>query len=114
MKKISFYIYQEDLIKYETEQEYVTISQLVCDLNQKYCTANMLRLRTETITEYLKEQNYLCVDKNNKKYPTPKGRILGITVGSKTDEKGNKYVVNLYNKKAQQYILDNLYNIIFS
>lgn len=33
MKKISFYIYQEDLIKYETEQEYVTISQLVCDLN---------------------------------------------------------------------------------
>ena len=87
MKKISFYIYQEDLIKYETEQEYVTISQLVCDLNQKYCTANMLRLRTETITEYLKEQNYLCVD---------------------------KYVVNLYNKKAQQYILDNLYNIISS
>ncbi len=55
MKKISFYIYQEDLIKYETEQEYVTISQLVCDLNQKYCTANMLRLRTETITEYLKK-----------------------------------------------------------
>ena len=91
MKKISFYIYQEDLIKYETEQEYVTISQLVCDLNQKY-----------------------CVDKNNKKYPTLKGRILGITVGSNTDEKGNKYVVNLYNKKAQQYILDNLYNIISS
>ena len=54
------------------------------------------------------------IDKNNKKYPTPKGRILGITVGSNTDEKGNKYVVNLYNKKAQQYILDNLYNIISS
>ena len=54
MKKISFYIYQEDLIRYETKQEYVTISQLVSDLNQKYCTANMLRLRTETITEYLK------------------------------------------------------------
>ena len=33
-------------------------------------------------------------------------------MGSNTDEKGNKYVVNLYNKKAQQYILDNLYNML--
>lgn len=112
MKKREFYIYQEDLVRYRTKRNCVTISQLVGNLNENYCVENMLKLRTETITNYLKKQGYLSVDENNKKRPTLKGRVLGITVGSSTAKNGDRYDVNLYNEKAQQYVVDNLYNIL--
>lgn len=57
MKKREFYIYQEDLVRYRTKRNCVTISQLVGDLNENYCVENMLKLRTETITNYLKKKD---------------------------------------------------------
>ncbi len=57
MAKRKFYVYQEDLIRYKIVQETVTISQLVEDLNKKYSQDDMQKLRTETITNYLKETN---------------------------------------------------------
>lgn len=112
MCKKKFYIYQEDLIRYEISHVPWTISQLVDDLNQKYGQDDMKKLRTETITNYLCTKGYLTVDDKNRKRPTKKGRLLGITVGHTIGNDGKDYEVNLYNLRAKKYILDNLYEMI--
>ena len=49
---------------------------------------------------------------NMKKRPTLKGKLLGIEVREIIDENGQVYEVNLYNNRAQMYILDNLYEML--
>lgn len=71
MKK-DFYIYQEDLIKYEILTNEITISDLVIDLNRKFCVEGMKRLRTETITDYLEIKGYLEFEQEERK----KGLLL--------------------------------------
>lgn len=112
MKKRKFYVYQEDLIRYRVRQEKITISQLVEDINAKYCQEDMLKLRTETITNYLTVNGYLAVSDAGKKRPTLKGKLLGIDAGLMTDKSGQEIEVNLYNERAQNYILDNLYEML--
>lgn len=111
MDKKEFYVYQEDLIRYEINKDLATISQLVGELNLKYCMEDMKKLRTTQITNFLKSQGYLYLDETGRKRPTRKGNILGINVGYISDEMENKYQVNFYNKRAQGYILDNLYDV---
>ncbi|MEQ3194006.1 hypothetical protein AAA173_26945 [Enterocloster aldenensis] len=112
MEKRKFYIYQEDLIRYVIKEDYTIISRLVQDLNNKYCEEGMKRLRTQSITDYLVVKGYLVVGESGKKIPTKKGELLGIKQEYIIDEKGEKHKVNLYNRRAQEYILDNLYKII--
>ena len=38
--------------------------------------------------------------------------MFGIQIGQTKDEKGKTIRVNLYNARAQQYILDRFYDII--
>lgn len=111
MQKRDFYIYQEDLINYTMKEEPVTISKLVEDLNVKYCENDMKKLRPETITNFLLKQGYLLMDENARKSPTPKGKFLGIVVGYISDKDGNKHLINLYNVRAQKYIMDNIYDM---
>ena len=112
MEKRKFYIYQEDLIRYVIKEDYTIISRLVQDFNNKYCEEGMKRLRTQSITDYLVVKGYLVVGESGKKIPTKKGELLGIKQEYIIDEKGEKHKVNLYNRRAQEYILDNLYKII--
>ena len=112
MKKKKFYVYQEDLIRYKIDMEKVMISKLVEDLNSKFSQENMQKLRTETITNYLMLNDYLTIIDSDKKRPTLKGKLLGIEVGMITDKRGQEIEVNLYNERAQNYILDNLYEMI--
>lgn len=112
MQKRDFYIYQEDLIKYPMQEEPLTISKLVKDLNDRYCESDMKKLRIDTITDFLVKQGYLFINENSRKIPTPKGNILGIIMGYIVDKDGNKHLVNLYTVRAQKYIIDNLYDII--
>lgn len=112
MGKRKFYIYQEDLIRYSVGRETVTISQMVEDLNEKFSQEDMQKLRTETITNYLTVNGYLTIIDTGKKRPTFKGKILGIEVGHITDKNGQELEVNLYNNRAQKFILDNLYEML--
>ena len=112
MKKKKFYVYQEDLIRYKIDMEKVTISKLVEDLNSKFSQENMQKLRTETITNYLMLNGYLTIIDSDQKRPTLKGKLLGIEVGMITDKRGQEIEVNLYNERMQNYILDNLYEMI--
>ena len=112
MKK-KFYIYQEDLIKYQVAYEAIGISQFVEALNDMFCVNGMKKLRTNQITDFLLKQGYLYFDEDEeRKRPTLKGKMLGIQIGQTKDENGKTIRVNLYNARAQQYILDRFYDII--
>ena len=113
MKK-DFYIYQEDLINYEITTNEITITDLVMDLNCKLCMDGMKKLRTEAITNYLQSKGYLEYDQEKrKKKPTILGNLLGIDVRRRFNKERNiEYDVNVYDRNAQKYILDNLYKII--
>ena len=112
MNKKKFYIYQEDLIRYEVGTGTLTISQFVAILNKEYGVQGMQKLRTDTITNYLCDKGYLVIDDKNRKRPTSKGNLLGIEIGKTVDKLGNEYEVNLYNDRVREYILDNLYEMI--
>lgn len=112
MKKKKFYIYQEDLIQYQINRDYITISQMVNELNLKFCQDNMKKLRSEVITDFLVENGFLVLNTNKRKIPTKKGEILGIKYKKYIDLNGIEYEINMYNKRAQKFILDNLYEII--
>lgn len=101
-----------DFICYQKYQKLVPISQLVEDLNNKYCTDDMKKLRTTQITNYLLRQGYLYLDEEERKRPTTKGKMIGIQIGEIIDKSGEEITVNLYDLRAQQYILDNFYDIV--
>ncbi len=112
MKKKEFYIYQEDLIQYQIKRDYITISQMVNELNLKFCQNNMKKLRSEVITDFLVENGFLVLNTNKRKVPTKKGEILGIKYKKYIEKNAVEYEMNMYNKRAQKFILDNLYEII--
>lgn len=76
------------------------------------CVSYAQKLRTEIITNYLMRNGYLTITDSDKKRPTLKGKLLGIEVGMITDKRGQEIEANLYNERAQNYILDNLYEMI--
>lgn len=45
------------------------------------------------------------------KRPTIKGKVLGISV-EKIVKENKEYMVNQYNRRAQSYVLDMLYDMI--
>ncbi len=109
MEKKNFYIYQEDLVRYEVNGKEKTISQFVSEINKQYCRSDMKKLMTKRITDYLIAKGYL--DKNDRT-PTSKGKLLGIKMDEVVDKNGEVREVNFYNVRAQKYLLDNLYEII--
>lgn len=111
MKKKKFYIYQEDLARYQISNDFVTITQFVNDLNEKFSRPNMKKLVTSQITNYLLKKGYLVI-KENHKIPSVKGKILGICQKEIECKDGNFYLLNLYNRRAQRYLLDDFYEII--
>lgn len=112
MDKSEFYIFQEDLIRIRPYEKAMSISEIVGDLNNRFASENMKKLRIEIVVNYLIKKNFLYLDENNKKKPTQKGSILGISIKENINSNNEKYTCIIYNEKAQQFILDHLYEMI--
>lgn len=111
MDKKDFYIYQEDLIHYKPYEYDVSISEMVCELNKRFVSSDMKKLRLEQIIDFLIERDILSQE-DNKKMPTSKGNLLGVSIKEKINSKSEKYNCIVYDKAAQQYILDHLYEAL--
>lgn len=92
--------------------ESITISKFVEGINSGTDKSAMQQLKVGDITNWLTAENYLQDDNTNEEIffrrATGKGLSIGINVLERTDSKGRKYVVNMYNTDAQQFILNNL------
>ena len=111
MKKNSFYIFQEELICYKPCKDIVTISGFVEELNRAFGKEGMKRLRSSPFIDYLMNRGFLEMV-NGEIRPTRKGELLGISIKELSDKEGYRHCLNVYDRKAQQYLLDHLYDVL--
>lgn len=72
----------------------------------------MAKLRATQLTSWLVSNGYLVELEgktgNTCKSATEKGKRVGITSEKRVNSKGEQYIINLYDKNAQQFILTNV------
>lgn len=94
---------------------YVSISKLVYHMNS-LCEPYMRKIRAVEITEYLQKYGYLKTEEmdngRNYKVATERGHRLGIVNEKHTNKYGNDYSVNMYDKNAQKFIVNNIEKIL--
>lgn len=89
----------------------VTASQVAKQLNDLVDLETTQRLKTTSITKFLLQSGLLFEEVgpngNRNKRPTEAGKQLGISTTQRVGQNG-EYTVIVYNREAQQFILDNL------
>ena len=113
-KKDPFYITPEELSKYEYSDTPIALSVIVEKLNSLVDLTNKKKLTYSKIIPGLIADGILEVevqDGKNVKRPTEKGMSIGISVEARSGQSGIYYVV-IYDRNAQQYIVDNIYSFI--
>jgi len=107
VEHIKEYSYRKDL----------SISHFVAQINEGLDETQYKKLNYTKITTWLKAQGYLEViednDTNEKKsVPTEKGCAIGIYTEEREGSIGRTYLSVMYNKDAQQFIVDNIESIL--
>ena len=114
--KFDFYLTSKQKEMIEISEEPISISKFVYNINDVVNTLEMKKLPATAITGWLTQYGYLESTTNDDgmefKVLTEKAAKLGLTCQEKTNSYGNKYSVNLYPAKAQQFILENLDKIV--
>ena len=106
-----FYLTQAETERYEYSDKPISVSEITVRINQLIISEDRKKLKATDITEWLRSKGYLKkVEANGKNYklPTYKGTKLGLSVERRESESGERYFVTLYNREAQQFILDHL------
>ncbi len=114
-QKVRFAISPEQLKNYDFGESSISVSEISKRIYALTDNANMEKLSYKDITSWLLQAGLLCEKANNnnelKKQPTPDGESIGITYERRRGLRGD-YDAVLYNKEAQQFILDNIEAII--
>lgn len=114
-KKEDFIITQKQLDSVIVSENPIKISELCRKIDSVIASPNMKKLQATIVTSWLLKKEILYIETDSlgkqRKSPTHVGEQLGITVEKRSGYKGD-YLVNLYNKEAQQFIIDNLLQIL--
>lgn len=104
------------LQEFYTSDQPITVSYLAHLINKGAASESGAKLAATEITGWLETKGYLETVTNEKgniwKAPTEDGKNLGITEVVKVNARGVTYSANLYNSKAQQFVIDNLGDIV--
>ena len=114
-KRNPFYITNEELQQIALSDTAIAVSELCRLITVAVGDESRGKLSAAKVAAWLVNKEFLKVitsaDGKNKKMPTDAGRELGITVDHRTSVHGD-YDVNLYDRQAQQFIVDNLTGIL--
>lgn len=114
-KKRPFYINYEQRLKFEYSDKPIPVSEITNRINALNDNDDMLKLKHTSITSWLIDIEVLMEsmqsDEHIFKQPTQQGNAIGITVEIRHGLTKD-YPVTVYNRAAQQFILDNLDAII--
>lgn len=112
--KKPFFINDKQIQNYEYEESGAYISNIIDKLNAMIDINLMQKIKRNIIVDWLIAENYLYVFEapNGRTYkkPTQKGIELGIEEEMRTNSNGDYWVV-IYNKNAQQFIVENVNEI---
>ena len=106
-----FYLTQAEAERYEYSDKLISVSEITVRINQLIIGEERKKLRATDITEWLLSQGMLKVEEvngRNCKLPTFEGTKMGLSLERRESKSGERYFVTLYNREAQQYILDRL------
>lgn len=115
LKKEAFYVSDEDIKKFEYSEESISMSEIVKRINCLINTENMCSLRVTKVHDWLISIDVLfeeVIEDKKSKRPTPLGKDIGITIEHRTNLQGIPYRINMYNRKAQEFIIDNFENLL--
>ncbi len=109
--KLPFVITREQLEKFQFSDEPISVSVITFRINSLVTDANRKKLRSSEITDWLVSIDFLAVVEisgHKYKFPTKKGEALGLSVERREAESGELYDVVVYNRAAQEFIINNL------
>lgn len=114
-KKLPFQLSYEKRSDFGFSENPIPISEIAKRINDLIDAEQMTKLSYKHISDWLIEIGALSVttetDGKTVKYPTPRGKELGILT-ERREGQNRTYTVIVYNRAAQQFILDNLDAVI--
>lgn len=113
--KMQFHLFPSDVERIEVSEAPIPVSKLAFLINNIGNNPEMKRLKATQITFWLTCNGYLRIEDSDAehpyKIPTEAGSALGISCEIKRNAVGQKYAVNYYSAKAQEYIISNINQI---
>ena len=110
-----FSITVEQLSRVRISQEPVRVTQLVEMIGTAVDNPQMKKLSTTAITNWLLEKGFLekqtTPDGKSRRVPTASGRMIGLSTETRQGQYG-EYLEVFYNAEAQQFVLDNLADML--
>ena len=106
-----------EMLKSFVYREDKAISRFVDQLNEGLDDNTYKKLNYKPITQWLKLNGFLQEEDNMEfkktiTMPTQKGTRLGIRVERRSNSRGMDYMMLIYGKQAQEYIVQNLEKIL--
>lgn len=114
-KKLPFSITAEQLAKFDYSDRPISITEIRNRINSMIDTTVMNQLQYKLLAKGLIHIGVLCEEEDSKgvlvKRPTKRGNELGITLEFRHGMHG-EYSVVVYNRAAQEFVIDNLEAIL--
>lgn len=111
-QKEPFFILDHEIKSIPLSDTPITVSKFVFVINEVCKRTEMKKLRATQITSWLTTHGYLeeitSSDGILCKSTTKHGQELGITSVKKTNSREEEYVINLYDKSAQEFVLQQI------
>lgn len=110
-KKAPFTLPAEKRKDFAFSAEPITITEIVKRMNDLVACENMIKLTTSVMLEWLLSIDALRVEPTaegrSAKRPTSRGEMLGVRAETRNGMNGS-YCAVVYNREAQQFLLDNI------
>lgn len=115
-KKLPFHIDYETLSKFSYSDTPIAITHITERINDLVDTETMKKISYTLIRNWLIEigmlEEVVLSEEKTIKCPTVQGEQLGISMEHRISQYGKEYDVILYNRSAQEFIIDNLMSIL--
>ena len=115
-KKYTFFMSEETKKKIEISSIPISISMFTYRINQHINSNKMKKIKASQITNWLMSKGFLneIESEDGKKFKilTDKSDMIGISSEQRKSKYGREYGVNLYDEKAQRFIIDHLDEIV--
>ena len=110
-----FHLFQEEMDQIPITDGMISVSEFTYSINSIVKTEKMRKLKATQITQWLTKRGYLEELSNENgtgyKVVTVLGKKLGITSQKKVNSQNDIYSLNLYNKNARAFIIENINEI---
>ncbi len=114
-RRLKIQLSAAELATVTLSEQPVLISDFCKNIDSLFVGKNMRKLPPTKLANWLVDAGFLEIvqdaEGKNRKIPTKQGFQMGITTEERTGSRGT-YVLNRYSASAQQFLLDNLLDIL--